>query len=116
MKRDIDLLKDILLAVEKKPTPTGWMSLAFDDVADDVVSYHVKLLHEANLIEAKDLSTKDGFDWKPVALTNDGHDFLDAAKDNTRWNKLKAWLKEKGADISLEAIKSYLIDLLKSNP
>jgi hypothetical protein len=57
--------------------------------SDEEISYHILLMHEAGLIEAIDLSSFDGVCWKATRLTNDGHDFLAAAKDDNRWQEAK---------------------------
>lgn len=113
MQRDIDLIREILLEVEKKDAPTGWIDIEIDDYSKEQVSYHVKLLAEAGYLEAKDLTTKYEFDWKPVNLTWEGHDFLDAARDNTIWNKAKKNLGNKIVSTSFEVLKSLLVSLSK---
>ena len=113
MQRDIDLIRKILLEVEKKDTPTGWIDIEIDGYSKEQIAYHVKLLSEAGYLEAKDLTTKDGFDWKPVSLTWLGHDFLDAARDNTIWNKAKKNLGSKIVSTSFEVLKSLLVSLSK---
>jgi hypothetical protein len=64
---------------------------------------------QANLIEAKgsiDLT------YRVKALTWEGHEFLDATKNETVWNKTKQLIADKGGSISIEVLKALLQQLL----
>ena len=117
MKRDMDLVRSILLAIEaSEDDPRGWVELAsLEDRSDTEVSYHVKLMDQAGLIEADDLSTRgeDGFQWQAKGLTWDGHEFLDAARNNSLWERAKRQTLEKTGGLSLELLKTTLINLGK---
>ena len=78
-----------------------------------MVSHHVKLLSEAGYLEAKNLTTKNVFDRRPINLTWQGHDFLDAARDNTLWNKAKKHLGSKVASVTFEVLKTLLVSYSK---
>ena len=41
-------------------------------------------------------------------LTNEGYNFLDAAKNDTLWNKVKAEIAEKGLSVSLDLLRKLL--------
>lgn len=49
MKRDIELIRKILLEVEKDNSPTSWITIVIENYPEDQISYHVKLLTEAGL-------------------------------------------------------------------
>jgi hypothetical protein len=111
MKRDMDLIRKILLFVEEHPDPDGWVQIELEDHPTKEVSYHIKLLDQAGLIEAEDLSTygMDGFKWVARSLTWRGHEFLNAARDDTRWNNAKKIVTEKGGGLIFEALQQFLI-------
>lgn len=110
MKRDIDLVRKILLELEKKSQP--WAAhLALEGYDHEVVSYHIMLLSEANYITAFDASSNDGIDWMPERMTWAGHDFLDAARNDTLWNKAKQTIGEKVGSVSFEVLKATLAAL-----
>jgi hypothetical protein len=113
MKRDMDLARQILLEIEKQPSWGSEINLSMEDYSDEDVSYHVMLLHEAGLIVAVDLSSFSDIKWIPTRLTWQGHEFLDAARDNNRWNKAKDAMGKVGGFV-FEIGKQVLIELAKA--
>ena len=109
MKRDPELATRILLELEELPPTTGWHDVEVEGHSNADVWYQTKLLADAGLIEAIDLSTKDGFCWKPKTLTSAGHDFLEKARES-RWRDT---VKAKGGDLTFEAIKTALQMVLR---
>lgn len=105
MKRDMDLVRKILVAIEEYPEPRGGVPLTFEGYSDQDVSYHVKLLAEHGLIEAIDCSTRGEFEWIAKSLVWDGHDFIEAIRDDTRWSKAKKWVADTGKVLTLESLK-----------
>ncbi len=115
MKRDPDLIRQILLAVEEKnnldqlfPTNlgiTGW------DNAD--IDYHALLLIEAGYLEGKATPMGQGNVMVVIKrLTWEGHEFLDAARDDGRWAKAKSAISKAGG-WSFEVLKPILVELAK---
>ena len=115
MKRDLDLGRSILQQIEATQTVRDWIDLTVEGHTDEEVSYHVMLLAKEGLIEATDLSTSDGFEWKPIRLTWAGHEFLDAARDESQWSKAKAIVLKKSGGLSFDVLKAVLIDLVKKS-
>jgi len=90
LKRDMDLIRSLLLRAETAETgsaPNG----AFENYNDATVGYHNYLLVDAGLAKGTDVATRgsSGPNWLLTHLTSAGHDFLDAAREPTRWNKAK---------------------------
>lgn len=111
MKLDKDLVREILLALEKDDgDPFGWKDLTFDDHTQEEVAYHVCILAEGGFLIAMDLSTMDGADWRSQRLTYDGHEFLDTIRDNQVWKLTKETAKKAGVGglkVLVEVGKSY---------
>jgi hypothetical protein len=110
----MDLIRDILLAVEVSDRdPRGWIDLAIPDRDPKEVAYHVKLLDEAGLLVAQNLCTlgPNGFDWRPKCLTWNGHEFLDAARDEGIWKQAKAKLSDIGGSSALAVVQAILTKL-----
>ncbi len=116
MKRDMDLVRRILQAVESSDgDPRVYVELDFvDEYPRNSVAYHVELLADAGLIKAQDLMSlgEDGYKWMPKRLTSAGHDFLDAARHEENWNEAKRLLK-RGGVAGLTLLKDQLIYLAK---
>ncbi|HEY9074714.1 MAG TPA: DUF2513 domain-containing protein [Desulfobaccales bacterium] len=54
MKRDMDLIREILLAIEANPKyHADDLKLRFPSHSEDEVSYHCRLLVDAKLIDAE---------------------------------------------------------------
>jgi len=109
MNRNMSLMREILLAIEASNTTQGVINLELPNQAPEAVSYHVKMLADAGLIEATNLSSMHGFEWKPRSLTWEGHEFLDAARNDTVWNKAMTSLKEKSMTVPFEVLKAVVI-------
>jgi hypothetical protein len=52
-------------------------------------------------------------EWNINGLTWAGHEFLEASRDDSRWNKAKKIISEKTGSFSFEILKSILMDLMK---
>jgi predicted transcriptional regulator len=76
--------------------------------------YHIKILAEADLIDATDASSSDQYYYIPNALTWNGHEFLDAIRNDTVWNKLKQTIQEKGGSIPFTVMQDLSLSLAKS--
>jgi hypothetical protein len=69
------------------------------------------ILSEADLIRAYDVSSLGEFCWKPNSLTWQGHEFLDASRNDAVWKKTMDLVREKGGSVSFEVLKTVLIKL-----
>ena len=111
MKRDLNLARLILLKAEDCEDPWGLQDpLEIDGYNNNQISYHIKLLHQAGLIEGSDCSGcgPDGFVWIVDRLTWRGHDFLDASKDDTMWNKAKDTVLKPSASFTFDLLLEWL--------
>lgn len=115
MNRDLDLIRKILMAIED--APSGWApDLKFNDYSDAQVGYHAYLIMDAGLARGSDVTThgSDGPEALLSSLTWEGHEFVEAARDENRWQKAKGMVAEKGGGITLDVLKALLISLTKS--
>ncbi|MBR2692852.1 MAG: DUF2513 domain-containing protein [Thermoguttaceae bacterium] len=91
MKRDMDLIKAILLDLEKHCNGTFYYaptkeSVPYDyDGDDEDFRQHCRLVAQHGL--AKATETRGGISF--LALTWDGHDFLDNSREPKVWNAAK---------------------------
>ena len=105
MKRNMDLIRTLLLEIEKNHDGSGQLvGIETDGNSPEVVE-HLFMLKEAGLIQGQDASHLSGRDFLVQRMTWNGHDFLDTVRDPEIWKKTK-----EGAEIA----KSYSFDLLKA--
>ena len=111
MRRDMDLARRIMLELEESDE---WLpgAMTYDDIANELVSYHVKLLCEAGLINAIDTSTNT-LRWEAMTLIWQGHELLDAARDDSRWAAAKATVLGKMGSLSYELLSLKLFELAR---
>lgn len=111
MTRDMDIIRDILLICEAESQEQ--MDQAIRNSGEQLVYRHTKLAIEAGLIEA-DLYRGASGEYAGVRLrrlTWEGHNFLDAARDEAIWKKAKRIVIRTGASWTIEGLKLVLIDL-----
>ncbi len=92
MKRDMDLVRDLLLQIEKFDQGYGGdIEIEAGDHESQVVAEHLRLLLEARLIEGDAVPDDEyAFDHiLPTRLTWLGHDFLETVRDPEIWKKTK---------------------------
>ena len=111
-KRDLNLIRDILFEVEKHPYTGSFFDIDVEGYDEDAISYHVLLAEEANLIEAYDDSSTQGRRFKPIRLTNYGHDFLDAARNDSIWNKAIDKIKNISSGVSIQVLYNVIIQII----
>jgi hypothetical protein len=114
MKRDMDLVRAILMDIENGARFDGSLyKVEIPGYSDEIIGYHVMLMSQAGLIMAQDASSLDGLDWIPIGLTWDGHEFLDASRDDTRWAMAKDIVSKGAGTLSIEALKIALGTMMK---
>ncbi len=114
MKRDLDLIRQILIRIEECPDPQGPGEIQIEGYSSEQISYHIKLLAGAGLIEAHDLSASGDIYWLAGGLTWQGHEFLDAARNDTVWNRTKDIIKEKGGSIPFTLVQEIVVMVAKT--
>jgi hypothetical protein len=113
MKRDMDLVREILLALEKHPTTVSNPEELRLEAADkDELWHNFNILEDAGFITFTIIRSwrgggfvREEYETKgPYRLTWQGHEFIDTIRDPELWSKTKA-----GAD----AVKSWSTETLK---
>jgi len=115
MKRDMDLVRQILLELEGAPAgqyPN--YPLVVDGYDESTVAAHLVLLDEAGLINANVTSVGDGSVRAiPFRLTWPGHDFLDAARSESIWNQARQRIGQSIETASFHVFTTLLYALAK---
>lgn len=121
MKRDMDLVRTILLALADSDEPLWSTDLVTDEYSRDVIGYHFLILDEAGLIMANVKAAGDDPYYIAVAsrLTWEGNDFLDAVRDESIWKRVRSTIGKITGGASFEVFKtvasSLALDAIKSS-
>jgi len=118
MQRDMDLIRKLLLAVEQHEHGFAPREIQIDGFTDEQLGYHSWLLGDAGLAEAIERTTRGSDSPEAVLrhLTWAGHEFLDAAKDDSTWERAKQRLASAGKglqNVTLDVLKALLVDVAK---
>ena len=128
MKRDLDIVRDILLQVEKSD---GYLTIndLFDirdkqkdcKYTDKEIVYHVELLFAQGFIDGNIRRDMNGdiTDSSIDGLTWDGADYLESMRDNRVWNKAKSTIKKAVGSTTFDVVKQtctlVATQMIKSN-
>lgn len=106
MKRDMDLIRKMLLEIKGQDGYTG--HLAIPGYSQETLAGHVRLLFNAGLCEGKTMPISGSTIpiYTITGLTWAGHDFLDDIRNDSVWAGVKDKLSRFGGDASLEVVKS----------
>ena len=111
MKRDMDLCRDILLKLEDEPFDPGLVKVEISGKTEEEISYHLMLLNQAGLVKAVDLlNSTQRMKWRAMFLTWDGHEFLEASRNQGIWDRTKKAIADKSVGMSFEIVKALLIE------
>jgi hypothetical protein len=110
MKRDMDLIREILRTVEACEDTYGINSPIIEGHSENQIAYHLRLLVDGGLIEAKDVA--GGFqqedEYIGINLTWNGQDFLNAARDDSLWKKAKESIIDSGVGFTVQSLLAWL--------
>lgn len=116
MKRDMELIRRILLAAEEGTHGFVPSNFELQGYPVDVVGYHVYLMGQAGLVEV--LVRNADMAKSPFAtlrnLTWAGYEFLAASKDPTIWEQARTLISRSGEG-SFAIWQSILGDLVKKS-
>ena len=117
MKRDMDIVLMLLKHIESESesSPLRTTRIELPGCTADAVDYHANLLLDAELIAASPMD----LDARPHALrierlTWEGHEFLDAASNDTVWRAAKKRIAEFGSSVPFSVLQSLLTQLVKN--
>ena len=110
MKRDIDLCREILRQIEEHPHSNSEVEIAVEGRTWQEVAYQIYLLDQARLIEAVESTSGDEPDlnYTPMRLTWWGHEFLDAARNDTVWNRAKSRFSKAAEALTFDLLLAVL--------
>ena len=117
MKRDMDLARTILFAIEESHDDTqASIHLPVERYDTLHISHHIRLLKEGGLIHAIESShsLQASTSWKPHSLTWKGHDFLDLIRDDEVWQGVKEEEARLGGELPSDLIIELALSAMRS--
>ena len=114
MKRSLDLIREILISVEEYQPEriSSLQTLSPEDFSGTEAEnyHHIKMLLDAGLIDLAGQPLMSG-EFPINGMTMTGHDFLDAIRDQTVWDRTKDRIGQAGGwtlDLVLAVAKEEL--------
>jgi Hypothetical protein (DUF2513) len=115
MRRDLDLIRELMLKLEALPVPAGVVymfqtrEVAVEEHTREEIDAHLDMIYDAGYVIGDGMAQSG--DWVFQRLSPEGHDFLDSVRDQTVWSKTKAGASAVGGwtlDIVKELAKAYI--------
>lgn len=116
MKRDMELVRKILLAIEGQESGYAPKDLMINGYTQEQILYHVFIMIEGGLIEGIKVNNFNSKSPEaiPTRLTWSGHEFIEVARNDTLWKKAMTIVQEKGGSISISVLSQLLTSLMKN--
>lgn len=113
MKRDMELIRKVMLAAEKSEDPTKLVDPKFESHSETEISYQIALLDDAGLLHGHDRTAIGVFRWSAGRLTWAGHEFVEAVRDESVWQEALAITAKSGDGTVFELLKKALMQVLE---
>lgn len=122
MKRDMDLIRELMLRLEALPVTPGGLVHVVPDSREvqiegydpDQIGYHLLLINSAGFITRSTKPARSGIYF--CRLSWAGHDFLDSVRSPDVWDRTKQAASAAGGftvDLLVLAAKTYLEGKIK---
>jgi len=107
MKRDVDLIRQILLDLERHGAECSFDSARNGTAheTDERTRYHLRLCIDAGLAKETERSTSGA---PCIRLTSAGHEFLDICRGDDRWQAAKWMVHQQTGGLSLALLRAVL--------
>lgn len=115
LKRDLDLIRNMLLMIEAAEPEKKLTYRSFLDLCDDaeMILLHIELLMDAGFILAIDESDCQGTDYAILRITFAGYEYLDTIRDGSNWNAIKEKLLPVGGSATIDIVKELGLSFLR---
>ncbi len=106
MKRNMDLVRHILMMTRDNDMPLEHSAFRLDDGgwSDEEVMYHIDMMNECGLLNATIQKAWGGIYYSATVynLTWQGQDFCDSVADSKVWHKVKDVIKRGVGSASMD--------------
>lgn len=108
MKRDLDLVRSILMYVENANDEVDADDMATERWPIETVAYHVRLMAHHGLVDvsrdARDMNG-DTIELIVAGITWDGQDYLDSIREPKVWGRVKKTLAGTVGSTTLDVVR-----------
>jgi hypothetical protein len=110
MKRDLDLIRKILLALEEHEHGFAPEELVIEGYSEEQIGFHIYLIGEAGLAKVAESARVNDPSPKAFAvnLTWAGYEFLESAKDDNLWGKAKEKVIKPAGGVAFGVLLEWL--------
>ena len=126
MKRDMELIRKMLLTIEGQYDPQDHTSMSQSFIytleggySESEIDYNLVLLYEAGLVKGKYKGAGGGKIYTLIeGLTWEGHDFLEDVRSDAVWQGVQVKAQEAGLSVlnlSFEVLKNLAVSVVKEN-
>lgn len=118
MKRDMELIRKIILQIEDSPSPSGRKFEGFEAYTAQQFGYHCYLIVDDGLATGTSVATlgNPGPNYLINHLTSKGHDFAEAARTEFIWGAAMKEVEDKGlVGAGLDVIRKILDKKLRKH-
>ncbi len=115
MKRDLDLVRQLLLQIEGLPAAPP-VQYRMSEIEDPVLLAHLEMLIEAALVNGKivrshgtrgDVISVSGLTWQ-------GHEWIEMMRSQSLWNEVKSAVLDGGGVLTFELTKAVASKILRA--
>lgn len=109
MKRDMGIIRGALIALEADSD----LRQVCDD--DELLKYHLRLAIEGGLLRGNIAEYAGGYQilLNDCPITNAGHDFLDAIREDTIWRKVLTRIAGVAGSVGVDVLTEIAKDELR---
>lgn len=113
MRRDMDLVRSVLIRTEAADVPLDLDAFYEDGRPPAETVYNLMLMEARGLIEADFERDMNGtvYRGRVIALTWDGQDYLDAMRDERVWAKAKRAIASSVGQTTFDVIKRVCVEV-----
>ena len=108
MKRDLDLVRSILIYVENAGGEVDADDMATERWPIETVAYHVRLMAHHGLVDvSQDFRDMNGdtIELAVAGITWDGQDYLDSLREPKVWDRVKKTLASTVGSTTLDVVR-----------
>jgi len=107
MKRDMETIRKVLIAIEEQYEDTALYGLEVNGLDMRTIAYHCKILYDGGFISdyGAQFASNELYSFGVGSLTWQGHEFLDKIRDETVWEKTKSTIAKKGLPMAIDVVK-----------